>query len=92
MAEIYAFISKHAVLIALIWMLIANILAAGPRWLTYVALVLMLLTAPLIVVAVIDTSGWVIGVPIAALMVFQLRWTAYFIARLFNTLRGKNAG
>ena len=77
-----AFLNEYAIFIALIWMILANLFAIGPRWLTVVALVLMLVTAGPIITAVVRTSGWLIGFPIMILMLIQMRWTGYFILRL----------
>lgn len=77
-----AFLNEYAIFIALIWMILANLFAIGPRWLTVVALVLMLVTAGPIIAAVVRTSGWLIGFPIMILMLIQMRWTGYFILRL----------
>jgi len=77
-----AFLEEYAIFIALIWMILANLFAIGPRWLTIVALVLMLITAGPIIAAVVRTSGWLIGFPIMVLMLIQMRWTGFFILRL----------
>ena len=79
-----AFLSENAVLIALIWMLLANLFAIGPSWLTVVALVLMLVTAGPIIAAVVRGSGWLVGFPLMLLMLLQMRWSVYFIARLLR--------
>lgn len=76
------FLNENAVLIALIWMLLANLFAIGPRMLTIVALVVMLLTAGPIIAAVVRSSGWIIGFPIMILMFIQMRWAGFFILRL----------
>ena len=78
-------LEEHAVLIALIWMILANLFAFGPRRLKTPALVVMLLTWGPIVAAVVRASGWLIGFPILILMVFQMRWAGYFILRLLRS-------
>ncbi len=79
----FAWLSVNGVLVALCWMLLANAFALGPNRLKIVALIAMLITAPLIIVAVIKSSGWLIGFPIAVLMAIQMRWAMYYIRRLF---------
>lgn len=82
-ASAYAWLGAHGVLVALCWMLLANAFALGPDKLKVAALIAMLITAPLIVVAVIQNTGWLVGFPIAVLMCIQMRWAFYFIRRLF---------
>ena len=78
------YLAENAVLVALIWMLLANLFAVGPRWLTVVALVAMLVTAGPIIAAVVRSSGWLVGFPLMLLMLIQMRWSVYFIARLLR--------
>lgn len=79
-----AFFYEHSVTIALIWMLLANLIAVGPNVFKTPALVIMLLTWAPIVIAVVDTSGWLVGFPILILMFIQMRWSLYFIRRLLR--------
>lgn len=72
----------NALLMALIWMLAANAAAMGPNRFKVAALVVLLISAGWLIPAVIVQSGWLIGVPVVALMAIQLRWTLYFILRL----------
>lgn len=80
----------NAVLIALIWMLLANLAAVGPNRLKVWALVIMLVTAGAIIPAVVQTAGWLVGLPIMALMFLQMRWTVVIIRRLIQRLRGSS--
>ena len=84
LSEILTYVEENALLIALIWMLLANVAGMGPRGLKVAALVLMLVTGGLIIPAVIKQQGWILGLPIVILMLIQLRWTRYFIARLMR--------
>ena len=79
------FFYEQAVIIALCWMLLANLIAVGPNRLKTPALVIMLLTWGPIVIAVVDTAGWLVGFPIMVLMLIQMRWAAYFIRRLLRS-------
>ena len=76
------FLADNNILVALIWMLLANAFAAGPNSLKVPALVVMLLTAGPIIANVINMSGWLIGFPIMVLMLIQMRWSLHFILRL----------
>jgi len=76
---------ENSVLIALLWMLAANLIAVGPNVLKTPCLVVMLLTWGPIVIAVIQTAGWVVGFPILMLMLIQMRWSIYFIRRLLRS-------
>lgn len=80
------FLSENAVLVALIWMLLANLAALGPNRLKVAALVVMLVSAGVIIPAVIRHAGWLIGLPIVVLMGIQMRWSIVIIARLFRNL------
>jgi len=80
-----AYLYEHAVVIALLWMLMANLIAVGPNMFKTPALVVMLLTWGPIVIAVAETSGWLVGFPICVLMIIQMRWAAVFIARLLRS-------
>lgn len=84
----WAYLLEHAVLIALIWMLLANLAAVGPNRFKVAALVVMLVSAGAIIPAVIQSAGWLVGLPITALMFLQMRWTIYIIRRLLRRLRG----
>lgn len=83
-----AFLADNAVLIALIWMILANLAAVGPNRFKVAALVVMIVTAGAIIPAVVQTAGWLTGVPIMALMFLQMRWAVYIIWRLVRRLRG----
>lgn len=80
-----AFLYENAILVALVWMLLANLFAVGPNVLKTPALVVMLLTWAPIIIAVIDTAGWLVGFPILILMFIQMRWAVYFIRRLLRS-------
>lgn len=82
MAAAFGWLENNAVLVALAWMLIANACALGPSRFKVAALVAMLITAPLIIVAVYRSSGLIIAFPVAVLMCLQMRWALYFIRRL----------
>ena len=85
------FLEENAVVIALVWMIIANAVAIGPRSLKTPALVVMLLTWAPIFLAVVKTSGWLVGFPILILMLIQMKWAVFFIRRLlrhYRLLRG----
>ena len=84
----WAYILEHAVLIALIWMLLANLAAVGPNRFKVAALVIMIVTAGAIIPAVVQSAGWLVGVPIMVLMFLQMRWAIYIIWRLVRRLRG----
>ena len=73
---------ENALLLALIWMILANLAGLGPNRFKVPALAIMLVTAGLLIPMVIRQNGWLIGLPVVALMLFQLRWTPYIIARL----------
>lgn len=73
---------QNPVLIALIWMLLANLFAIGPDRLKIAALVAMLLTAGPIIAAIIAQSGWLVGFPLLVLMLIQMRWAGFMIWRL----------
>lgn len=77
-----AFLSENPVLVALIWMLLANLFAIGPNLLKVAALVAMLITAGPIIAAVVRSSGWLVGFPLMLLMLLQMRWAGYMIMRL----------
>ncbi len=78
------FLNENAVLVALIWMILANVIAIGPNLLKTPALVIMLITWAPIFLAVLKTSGWLIAFPILLLMLIQMRWALYFIRRLLR--------
>jgi len=84
MIETMSYLEANGVLIALVWMLLANLFAIGPERLKVAALVLMLITAGPILVGVIAGSGWLIGLPLIVLMLLQMRWAFYFIRRAFG--------
>ena len=84
----WAYTLEHAVLIALIWMLLANLAAVGPNRFKVAALVIMIVTAGAIIPAVVQSAGWLVGVPIMVLMFLQMRWAIYIIWRLVRRLRG----
>ena len=75
---------SNALFLALIWMLFANLAAMGPDRFKTPALAVMLVCAGALVPMVIRDHGWIVGLPIVALMLFQMRWTVYFIARLMR--------
>ncbi len=77
-----AYFYEHSVVIALCWMLLANLFAVGPNILKTPALVVMLLSWGPIVMAVVKTAGWLVGFPILILMFIQMRWAGYFVWRL----------
>ncbi len=81
MIEIF---ESNAVLIALLWMLLANLFAVGPNALKTPALVVMLLTWGPILLAVVKSAGWLVGFPILILMMIQMRWSVYFVRRLLR--------
>ena len=74
----------NALFLALIWMLLANVIGMGPNRFKTPALALMLVSAGYLVPAVIREHGWIVGLPIVALMLFQLRWTGHFVVRLLR--------
>ena len=78
------YLYENAVVVSLCWMLLANLFAVGPNVLKTPALVVMLLTWAPIMIAVVETSGWIIGFPILILMFIQMRWAGYFILRLLK--------
>ena len=84
----WAYTLEHAVLIALIWMLLANLAAVGRNRFKVAALVIMIVTAGAIIPAVVQSAGWLVGVPIMVLMFLQMRWAIYIIWRLVRRLRG----
>ncbi len=84
----WTYLEEHAVLIALIWMLLANLAAVGPNRFKVAALVIMLVTAGAIIPAVVQSVGWLVGLPIMLLMFLQMRWTIFIIRRLIRRLRG----
>ncbi len=88
-ANLYGLLQDNAVLIALIWMLLANLAAVGPNRFKVAALVVMIVSAGAILPAVVQSSGWLIGVPIMALMLVQMRWGFYVIWRLAKRLSGQ---
>ena len=73
---------QNALLLAMIWMILANVAGLGPNRFKVPALAIMLVTAGILIPMVIRQNGWLIGLPVVALMLFQLRWTPYIIARL----------
>ena len=75
---------SNALFLALIWMLFANVIAMGPNRFKTPALAVMLVSAGYLVPAVIAERGWMIGLPIVTLMLFQLRWTGHFVIRLLR--------
>lgn len=79
-----AALADNALLAALIWMILANLLALGPNRFKIAVLAAMLVTAGVLIPLVIRQNGWIIGLPVALLMLFQLRWTAHFVARLLR--------
>lgn len=84
-------LSENAVLVALIWMLLANLAALGPDRFKVGALVVMLISAGVIIPALIRNAGWLIGLPIVTLMGIQMRWAVVFIRRLIaDVFAGKN--
>ena len=78
------YLYENAVVVSLCWMLLANLFAVGPNVLKTPALVVMLLTWAPIMIAVVETSGWIIGFPILILMFIQMRWAGYFFLRLLK--------
>ena len=86
-----ALIQDHSILIALIWMLLANLAAVGPKWVKDSALVVMLVSAGVIIPAVFRENGLIIGLPIVILMCIQMRWSVFIIRRLFRRLRNESA-
>ena len=74
----------NALFLALVWMLLANVIGMGPNRFKTPALAVMLVSAGFLVPMVIREQGWIIGLPVVALMLFQMRWTFYIIARLLR--------
>lgn len=88
MTGAWQMLQDNAVLVALIWMLLANLAAVGPGRTKVAALVIMIVTAGAIIPTVIRTSGWLIGLPVMLLMGLQMRWAFYMIWRLIRRWRG----